>query len=89
MHRHRDIRSRVAGEYLPNPSNNYVVVEADKLAGGSIEVFDLLGQPVLKENITGLRTALNVRRLPAGNYAVRLVNASKKVVANAQISITR
>ncbi len=73
----------------PNPASTFMIIEVDsKLIGGSVEVFDVLGNVVAKETITNQKSNLSVANFASGLYSIRLYNASKKQVAAAKISVT-
>ncbi len=62
----------------PNPTNGIVTVETAQ-AKGSVEVYNLLGQQVLREVLSGFSTTLNLSRNAAGVYYYRWVVEGKAV----------
>lgn len=72
----------------PNPASNFMIVEADqKLIGGNIEIYDVVGKLVLKETIASAKSNLNLSSFAEGVYTIRLTNAAKKAVANSKVSV--
>jgi hypothetical protein len=72
----------------PNPASTSMSIETDsKLIGGSVEVYDVLGNVVAKETITNVKSNLSVANFASGLYNIRLYNASQKQVAAAKISV--
>ncbi len=65
--------SNVSGsniELFPNPANNELTVKVNNGSYNTISVINNLGQEVMKQNISGSNTKLNIKVLPAGSYYI-------------------
>ena len=56
----------------PNPTEGTLTVSLDGAEPCEAEVYDATGRCVLREEIAGPRAELDVRRLPAGRYLLRI-----------------
>lgn len=65
----------------PNPAQDYVNIELTNEQPALIEVFDLLGKIVLKQNSKGKLIKLDIAHLPKGNY---IITAKQKGVFSTQ-----
>ena len=55
---------------FPNPANDYINISADKNID-KIEIYSLLGQQLLNNNINSKNTQVNVSRLSKGVYLIK------------------
>jgi uncharacterized repeat protein (TIGR01451 family) len=58
----------------PNPAMDLVMVSMGR-GGGTIEVFDLSGRCVHRQDLKGTLGSMDVRSLPPGNYVLRVMSA--------------
>lgn len=56
--------------YDPNPVGDFINIQPLGLNGNQIEIFDMAGQLVFSETVES--TQIDVSKLPAGQYTVRL-----------------
>lgn len=62
---------------FPNPSNGIVsVTNLDMLKGGTIEVVNLLGQPVSSHKINSSSVSIDLTASPKGIYIVKIVSSN-------------
>ena len=62
----------------PNPTKEELFVQSK--INGEIKIYSILGVLMLQEEKNTANHRMNVSRLPAGMYILRLKNASKKFV---------
>jgi phage gp45-like len=65
-----DEQSSSAIGISPNPSNEIIKLQLPKEETGVVEVFDITGRVVLREDFSGIEMLLNVFQLPEGIYTV-------------------
>ncbi len=56
----------------PNPATDHITVE--NLDGGEISILNINGSVVMKQNVTGNKTTIEVSSLPDGVYILKTVN---------------
>jgi hypothetical protein len=62
---------------FPNPASSYVTIKVDGLRGkADIRIFDIYGKMVMQQGSMNTITNLDIARLPAGVYTVKVKNAS-------------
>jgi hypothetical protein len=64
----------------PNPATDKITIEpseADIIMNGTVSVYGMTGQQIVKQHVPGQRLELNVSALPVGIYFVRMVNNEK------------
>ena len=67
-------------DVYPNPSNGEVAVSfAMMIEKPTIELYNYLGQLILKENVTTLITNLNFKTLANGVYTLKVVSSDKVI----------
>ena len=57
---------------FPNPTNGNFTVKAD--IGSMLEVYDITGKTILKDELTSIETEINLSEQDAGLYFIRLTN---------------
>ncbi len=67
-------------ELYPNPANNELTIKTEKGLYSSCTVMNGLGQVVMKMQMNGAETKLNVKALAAGMYYVNMVGDKGSVV---------
>lgn len=55
----------------PNPSSDYLIIEG--AAASTMQLINIIGQPVISETVTGNLHTISTENLPAGNYILLLV----------------
>ncbi len=68
-----DDMSNVSGSTLqlfPNPADNELTVKISKGTFSTISVINSVGQVLMKQDVNGTSTKLNVKGLPAGSYYI-------------------
>lgn len=63
----------------PNPSNGYFTLQS-ALSDGTMEIIDLSGKVVFKQNIDGQKMAIDVANLNEGMYFIKLYNNNQSSV---------
>jgi len=59
----------------PNPARTTMTVDLpDNITGGTVEVYDMLGNKVLMNNVSGDEHVVNVANLPVGKYVLRYID---------------
>lgn len=74
-----DIANSPAVSIFPNPAKDRFTVSAD-FPIQSISVVNLLGQEVIRKDMTGNRTEINVSELPDGIYLVKILDGKNWIV---------
>lgn len=70
----------------PNPTNNILNVEGDGMS--SIEVYNAVGQRVMKQEVNGNKAQVNTQSLNSGVYFIRIV-ANDGSMVNRTFSVAR
>ncbi len=69
-------------DIFPNPTTGLVTING--IAGSDIVVYDMLGQTVIKANMTTANSKLDLGRLDNGTYSIEIINNntiySKKII---------
>ena len=68
---------RLAFGIAPNPTGGQLTVTLGEDTPCEAEVYDATGRCVLRATLQGPQSDLDVRRLPAGRYLLRLTNGDK------------
>ncbi|RMB56790.1 T9SS C-terminal target domain-containing protein [Dokdonia sinensis] len=58
----------------PNPTENFITIDQSTLDASTYEIFSVLGQKVGQGNLSYSRDVVNVERLSAGIYVLKLNN---------------
>lgn len=59
----------------PNPARtNMTISLPESISGGTIEIYDMLGNKVIVDNVNGNETEVNVANLPVGKYVLRFID---------------
>jgi hypothetical protein len=66
----------------PNPSNQMVSLNTEGLKGGSLQVFDIVGQLVYQSNVNSAREILDVQNWNSGVYQVVIQHNGQKINAS-------
>jgi hypothetical protein len=65
---------------FPNPANNILNIDLSAYKGKSeVSMFDVNGRLVLRREMSGVKTPLDIAALPAGVYILRIKNGVKEV----------
>ncbi|WP_397363691.1 T9SS type A sorting domain-containing protein [Olleya sp. R77988] len=65
----------------PNPSkNNFIYIKSNTKTIGTIEVYDITGNILLKEYITSTSGQIDINKLSSGIYIVKLQNIYKRFI---------
>jgi hypothetical protein len=70
----------------PNPTNNILNVEGEGMS--SIEVYNAVGQRVMKQEVNGNKAQVNTQSLNSGVYFIRIV-ANDGSMVNRTFSVAR
>jgi len=66
----------------PNPSNHFITVKSEFLAGAEYEVYDLSGKILLKGSFSNSNSALlNIEKLRSGMYILKITGADGRSIA--------
>lgn len=68
---------------FPNPGQNYVTIQRSNAASTSLEILDLTGRVILRDEIVSTEATFNTADLPKGVYILRVS------MANGELSTTR
>ncbi len=81
-----DVESQKPWAIYPNPSNSYFTLSSNQTITKHhrIELFNALGQSVLKQNISSSNASVDVRNIPEGIYFYKLFS-SKDIVQQGKI----
>lgn len=63
----------------PNPASHSVMLETFDGIGGEIEIINLRGQVMVKEEVFNNKTEIVINHFPAGLYLVKMINASGNI----------
>lgn len=59
----------------PNPAKTTMTISLpETISGGTIEIYDMLGNKVIIDNVSGNETEVNVADLPVGKYVLRFID---------------
>jgi hypothetical protein len=70
----------------PNPTNNMLNVEGEGMS--SIEVYNAVGQRVMKQEVNGNKAQVNTQSLNSGVYFIRII-ANDGSMVNRTFSVAR
>jgi hypothetical protein len=74
----------------PNPASAMLYVRTAKpTAGGSFELYDLLGQRAMSGSLTGGLSAYSIAALQDGCYLYRIVNAAGEQLQDGKLSVAK
>lgn len=59
-------------QLYPNPTNDWLEVVFDKPTLGELRIYNVMGQVVHSNSISEIRTSINLRDLPSGNYWLKV-----------------
>lgn len=64
---------------FPNPSNGFFTLNTE-ISEGTMEIIDLSGKTVFKQNITGANSVIDATQLSKGMYFIKLQNNKQSLV---------
>lgn len=56
----------------PNPTTDFIVIETEQAGNLELVLFDMSGRSVLRQNVSGSSSQLDLSGLPDGSYLLRL-----------------
>jgi len=57
----------------PNPATDKIIVETSGITPGkALVIYDIEGQDLIQQQVTGIKTTVDISRLPAGVYVVKV-----------------
>jgi hypothetical protein len=65
-------KNELAARMYPNPASIYITIETEELQDASVDITDILGQPVLNTQLKTKAETLNVEQLTSGIYFVNV-----------------
>lgn len=75
--------------HFPNPATADVVFNLGKRDKATVEVYDMLGARVMRQDLNGHYPKTDVSRLVAGTYVYRLMDANGQLLATRKLSVVR
>ncbi|TMI74869.1 MAG: T9SS type A sorting domain-containing protein [Bacteroidetes bacterium] len=65
---------------FPNPVSGVLTVQSDGISGmAEIRIFDVYGKMVMQQRSASIKTQLDVSKLPAGVYMVKVKDDKKEI----------
>jgi hypothetical protein len=82
-----EVKNAATFKVYPNPADNILTVEfAGAVSRGTLALYDATGKQVVSQSVTGTTAQLNISKLAAGVYVMRLVENG---VAGAGIQVIK
>ena len=80
--------SAIWASVYPNPAASTLVVQVpDYIPGNTIVLYNLAGQQVMREMLTGTNTSITVASLANGLYLYRVMDAANTVLVSGKLAI--
>jgi len=77
-------------DVYPNPASNFIIVyNYANAAGRTIEMFDLKGRNILRQQVSGLTSRIETNKIPNGLYVIKVTDKSGKVMRVEKIFIQK
>jgi hypothetical protein len=74
----------------PNPASSLLnITSNENLSGFNLQMFDIVGRPVVSQVLEGNSNAVNVARLANGTYIYRITDKENSVVAQSKFNVIK
>ena len=69
----------------PNPAKNNITIITKQLQGGILSLYDIMGKEILRRRINNDETILDINRLKAGVFILKVLNSENIIAGNKKI----
>lgn len=73
----------------PNPANEKIYLEGERLSGGTLQIFNMTGEKVREQKLVSGKEEIDIHQLGAGTYLYRVLDRNLNVVYQEKLLVAR
>lgn len=79
------VKENIDFTVYPNPAKDNITISTKQLEGGILSLYDIMGKEILRRRINNDETILDINRLKAGVYILKVLNSENIIAGNKKI----